>query len=383
MIPKISVVVNTLNEEENLPYALRSVHSWADEIVVVDMYSEDRTVDIAKSFGAKIYFHDRVPAFDIARKLAIDKASNNYVLLLDADEIVTKPLILNLIHIAKNELADVVFIPRINYLFGEMMHHTFYGPNEDCQLRFFKKDKVQIKGTIHGFINPVEGAKIFHLKYKNDDVALVHFQYVEIAAYMEKFMKYTSVEAKQYMENNPYDSTSMIKSSLREFYTRYVEREGFKDEWRGFFVAMGLAFSKIVIFIKMEELKGNLGREQVTKKYHSIADDFIGAYDCNIADDYSLFQTDAIKRLDTQYHIIKASAMFDEVFYKGAYPDIKESGVDPLGHYIRFGANENRNPNSFFDTKYYRETYSDVPESGLNPLVHYIVYGKSEGRLTK
>ena len=176
MIPKISAVVNTLSEEENLPYALRSVHSWADEIVVVDMYSEDRAVDIAKSFGAKIYFHDRVPAFDIARKLAIDKASNNYVLLLDANEIVTKPLILNLIHIAKNELADVVFIPRINYLFGEMMHHTFYGPNEDCQLRFFKKDKKWYPVNIKRIRQPYRMA-INNKNTNPGEVAMDELQY--------------------------------------------------------------------------------------------------------------------------------------------------------------------------------------------------------------
>lgn len=380
-MPKISVAMITLNEEENLPFALRSVSAWADEIIVVDMYSEDKTVDIAKQFGAKVYFHDRVPAFDIAKKLAVQKTSNEYVLILDADEIASKPLALNLLYIAEKQLADVVFVPRINYIFGEMMHHTAYGPNEDSQLRFFKKNKVDICSTLHAYINPVKEAKILYLTYENNnDIALIHFQYAEIDAYMEKFLRYNTVEAKQFMENNRYDETLMIKSSLREFYNRYIEREGFKDGWRGFFVAMGLAFSKIFIFIKMEEMKGNLGKDININKYHAIADTYIERYGNGIKDDYNLFEPEIIKQFDIQYYILKNSALFNEAYYSDTYQDVKRSGIDPVLHYLLFGATEGRNPNSFFNTKYYIENYSDINGSGLNPLVHYILYGKHQNR---
>ena len=64
------------------------------------------------------------------------------------------------------------------------------------------------------------------------------------------------------------------------------------------------------------------------------------------------------------------------------YQDVKLVGIDPILHYIFYGAKENRNPAKFFDTKYYRENYKDVAELGLNPLVHYILYGKMQNRAT-
>ena len=385
-IPKISVIINTLNEEENLPFALRSVYEWADEIIVVDMYSEDKTVEIAKQYGAKVYFHDRVPAFDIARKLAIEKATNEYVFLLDADEIVTKHLSLTLLYIAEKNIADIVYVPRINYMFGEIMWHASLGPNEDSQLRLFKKDKVNICDTIHGFINVVPDSKTHHLKYNNDEIAIIHFTVPGISGFLKKFDRYGSVEAEQFIKNNNYNPDSMIKSAFREFFIIYIEKNGFKDGWRGVFWALNLSFSKIVRFIKMEEIKGNLGEVKILNKYHEIADNYLKSYKDNIEKDYcdkrNAFEINEANQPDMQYNIIASSGLFDRNYYMETYQDVKLVGIDPILHYIFYGAKENRNPAKFFDTKYYRENYKDVAELGLNPLVHYILYGKMQNRAT-
>ena len=92
MTQRISVVINTWNEEQNLPWSLGSVRSWADEIVVVDMHSQDRTREIAESFGAKVYLHEWLGFADPARAFAIAQATCDFVLLLDADEMIPKPL---------------------------------------------------------------------------------------------------------------------------------------------------------------------------------------------------------------------------------------------------------------------------------------------------
>ena len=385
-IPKISVIINTLNEEENLPFALRSVYKWADEIIVVDMYSEDKTVEIAKQYGAKVYFHDKVPAFDIARKLAIEKATNEYVFLLDADEIVTKPLSLTLLCIAEKNIADIVYVPRINYMFGEIMWHASLGPNEDSQLRLFKKDKVEICDAIHGFINVVPGSKTHHLKYNNDEIAIIHFTVPGISRFLKKFDRYGSVEAEQFIKNNNYDPDSMIKWAFREFFIIYIEKDGFKDGWRGVFWALNLSFSKIVRFIKIEEIKGNLGEVKILNKYHEIADNYLKSYKDNIEKDYcdkrNAFEINEANQPDMQYNIIASSGLFDRNYYMETYQDVKLVGIDPILHYIFYGAKENRNPAKFFDTKYYRENYKDVAELGLNPLVHYILYGKMQNRAT-
>lgn len=166
-----------------------------------------------------------------------------------------------------------------------------------------------------------------------------------------------------------------------------MEKEGFKDGWRGVFWSLALSFSKMVRFIKMEELKGNLGETKIRNKYHKIADIFIDAYRNNIEKDYyntyNILEKNIMKQPGMQYDIIAASGLFDKNYYTEIYPDIKLAGINPILHYILYGAKENRNPCEFFDTKYYAENYKDVAETGLNPFTHYILYGKTQGRKTK
>ena len=89
---KISVVINTLNEEKNLPRVLASVKKLADEIVVVDMESNDKTREIARKAGARVFKHKRMGYVEPARNFAIGKAKSEWILILDADELVTETL---------------------------------------------------------------------------------------------------------------------------------------------------------------------------------------------------------------------------------------------------------------------------------------------------
>lgn len=136
--PKISVLINTYNEERNIRNCLESV-KWADEIVIVDMYSEDKTTTIAREYTDKIYFFERMGYVEPARQFVLEKASNDWILLLDADEMVPKKLRDKLLDIAKNDLGDVIYIPRKNYFFGYLMKGTGFGAIQDKQPRFFKK----------------------------------------------------------------------------------------------------------------------------------------------------------------------------------------------------------------------------------------------------
>lgn len=79
------------------------------------------------------------------------------------------------------------------------------------------------------------------------------------------------------------------------------------------------------------------------------------------------------------YHVLKMG-MFDSQWYLDNYADIRETRVDPIEHYLKFGANEGRDPNAFFVTHQYLVENPDVQQSGINPLVHYCLYGASEGR---
>ncbi|WP_217511540.1 hypothetical protein [Vibrio metschnikovii] len=87
-------------------------------------------------------------------------------------------------------------------------------------------------------------------------------------------------------------------------------------------------------------------------------------------------------QLAQQKLLIEFSEYFDKEWYLAQYPDVIEDGLDPIEHYLRFGAQEGRNPSAEFNTLWYLKTYSDVAESGLNPLVHFIQYGEREERQT-
>ncbi|MDQ7001559.1 MAG: glycosyltransferase family 2 protein [Ghiorsea sp.] len=89
---KISVVLATFNEENNIGDCLKTIKDWADEIIVVDGESTDRTVEIAKKHGAKVFITSNKPIFHINKQMAIDKAKGDWILQLDADERVTPEL---------------------------------------------------------------------------------------------------------------------------------------------------------------------------------------------------------------------------------------------------------------------------------------------------
>jgi glycosyltransferase involved in cell wall biosynthesis len=278
MKQKISVVINTLNEERNLPYALRSIHSWADEIVVVDMHSEDRTVEIAKQYGAKVYFHERIAAFDGARQFAIEQASNEWILVLDADELVPEPLSRTLIDIVASEQFDVVIIPWLNFLLGAPLMHTGWGPDQDKHSRLFKRNKLTTSAMIHEFMKPVDGARILELKY-DQGMAIVHFNYTDTTHFVEKLNRYTTVEAQQAHDRGERASvTAFIYKPLREFLNRYLRKGGFRDGWRGLFLSFAMAFYRVTILSKIKEIEVYGSRETILKEYTMQANRILARY---------------------------------------------------------------------------------------------------------
>ena len=86
--------------------------------------------------------------------------------------------------------------------------------------------------------------------------------------------------------------------------------------------------------------------------------------------------------LREQFKLIKKSGLFDQKWYLSSYPDVAVTGINPVEHYLRYGASEGRNPSESFNTIFYLNKYSDVAESGINPLIHYIRHGRSEQRRT-
>lgn len=275
----ISVIINTLNEEKNIKNALDSVQSWADEIIVVDMFSDDQTATIAEEYGAKVFYHERVGYSEPARAFAVEKASHDWILILDADEMIPRPLSQKLLKIIRENQYDIVMIPRQNYLLGTNISHTGWGPEQDYQMRFFKKGKIEFKSTIHKYMTPDPNSKITRLPFE-DKIAIIHFNYLNINHFVDKMNRYTSVEAKQLLINKTprISSFKVIFFLIKEFIYRFFIKRGFKDGWRGFYLSGMMVFYRLLMYGKHREIYEGLDEQSIHTKYEMIAKKILQEY---------------------------------------------------------------------------------------------------------
>lgn len=249
---KISVVINTLNEERNLPRALDSVKDFADEVVVVDMRSEDRTIEIATQFGAKVFGHERMGYVEPARNFAIQKARGDWIFILDADE----KLPMSLAKWIKNEIkapkADYYRIPRKNVIFGKWIRHSRWWP--DHNIRFFKKGAVSWSEIIHSVPTTTgSGLDVF----AEPDLAIVHYHYETIEQFIGRLNRYTTEHAKL-MQKSGYKFKwgDLIIKPSNEFLSRYFFGEGFKDGIHGLALSGLQAFSEFAVLLKVWQNEG-------------------------------------------------------------------------------------------------------------------------------
>lgn len=253
MIPNVSAVINTLNEERNLEYALRSIASWVDEIVVVDMHSEDATVEIARKYGARVFLHERLSFADPARAFALQQCTGEWIVMLDADEIVPLRLRNRLLHIAEHDLADIVNIPWLNFLLGAPLLHTGWGPDQDKHPRFFKKEALQATSAIHDFLKPRTGARFLDLPYE-EGIAVHHFNYLNLEHFVAKMNRYTNIEAEQAHDRGAsYGVVRGVAYAVLELLNRYVRKSGYKDGWRGAYLSLLMAFYRLLSAAKLHE----------------------------------------------------------------------------------------------------------------------------------
>lgn len=272
MSTRISAVVNTLNEEARLPLALRSLKPWVDEIVVVDMHSDDRTAEIARSFGAVVHQHERVGYVEPARAFAVGKATGDWILILDADEIVPRALARRLRSIADHGSVDAVRLPRANWILGEVIAHSGWGASQDGHLRFFRRGAVRLPTEIHRAARPEPGTRLLDL-CRQPDAAIVHFAYVDARDFLERLNRYTSIEAGDAVARGELSSRLRdIRRPLQTFLWRYFRLGGWRDGWRGFALAGMMAFYRFAAEVKLRELAEGLSAEEIGRRYRAEAE---------------------------------------------------------------------------------------------------------------
>lgn len=258
-MPKISVVINTYNEEKNIKRCLESLKNFqlpitdslplVTEVIVVDMHSDDKTVEIAQKFNAKIYYHDYTRYVEPARNFALAKATGEYIFLIDADEELSPSLASELSKIAEDGKIDYVEIPRKNIIFGKWIENSRWWP--DYLIRFFKKGKVNFSDEIH--VPPKAEGTALRLD-AGEKFAIVHYNFQSVYQYIERLNRYTDIQAGEiFKKATVFTWTDLIVKPADEFFSRFFAAEGYKDGLHGLTLAFLQGFSEFVLYLKVWE----------------------------------------------------------------------------------------------------------------------------------
>jgi len=250
MRPKLTVLVPTFNEATNLPDCLASVKDFADEILVVDSFSTDRTVEIAKAAGARVLQHEYVNSA-AQKNWSIPQCSHEWVFIIDADERLTPDLraeIKALLELPNGPDCDGYFIVRRNFFIGGEIRHGGWERN-DVQ-RFFKRDLGRYaERDVHADV--VVKGRSRKLKAKLDHITCPP-TLEGLNRYFQRFNRYTTQAAERYHREGrkPYIWSFFLHPGW-EFFKMYVLKLGFLDGIPGLAVCSFCSFTRFVRYVKL------------------------------------------------------------------------------------------------------------------------------------
>jgi len=239
----ISVVISTFNSEEKIEDCLKSV-VWAQEIIVVDGTSNDKTSDIVKKYTPKMFIRPNHKMLNINKNFGFSKASGKWILCLDSDERITPELqeeISNL-KLGANNAINGYWIPRKNIIFSKWIEHTGWYP--DHQLRLFRKDKGKFpEEHVHEMVR-VEGDVDYLKNY------IIHNSYESIFQFLNRLATiYGPNEAEQLIKKGYiFDWKDAIRFPVKEFLSRFFAREGYKDGFHGLMLSLLMSFYHFIVF---------------------------------------------------------------------------------------------------------------------------------------
>ncbi len=233
----ISVVLATYNEEASIGRTLDSVEGWVSEIVLVDGESNDKTVEIARSYGAIVSILPNQEIFHINKQKAIDKATSDWILQLDADERVSKELKDEIIRVINDEVREEsgYWIPRKNFFLGRFLMKG--GQYPDYTLRLYKNGKGKLpQKDVHE--QAVVDGVVGYLSHP-----LLHYPYKNFSVYLQKWERYNNIYAHQIQKMMRKRIFPLKLYSVPEFllirplywfFLTYLRHKGFMDSWQGF-----------------------------------------------------------------------------------------------------------------------------------------------------
>lgn len=248
-MPKISVIIHTYNNEKIIKECLEGVKGF-DEIVICDMESTDKTLEIAKEYDCKIVAHNNIGWADPARNFAIQQATHEWVLVVDSDEIIPQELkdyLYNFINDPKDIKA--IKIPRKNIFWGIEMKMQY----PDYIIRFFKKDSVFWPPYVHS--HPEVTGKIYTIPQKRQELAFIHYTVDSVGKFVNVINKYTDFEVEKLAKANK-KMPNMLAAAWRSLFLIF-EKFFFKKGWQngtdGFILCCLWGIYKFLMYAKYRE----------------------------------------------------------------------------------------------------------------------------------
>lgn len=251
----ITAYTLTFNEAAQLPEVLETL-SWVDEIIIVDSFSTDDTVEIARQYGARV-LSQNFCGFGNLRNLALDAARNDWIFSLDADERCTPELAAEIRNEALAPRFDAYHVPRKSHFMGRWMQHSGWYPDYR-QPQFFNRKCMQYRNDlVHEGFN-LNG----RLGYFNEHV--MQYPWPNIAVGTAKLQRYSTLAAERYAKMNKRASLPrLLGRPLGMFLKVYLMQQGFRDGRRGLILATLYAYYTFLKYAKLWELQQQQPRIEV------------------------------------------------------------------------------------------------------------------------
>lgn len=243
---EFTVVIITWNEEANLKRCLESV-KWASEIIIVDCGSTDKTLAIARSYPNCRIIAQAWLGFGKQKQFAVDQASNDWVLSLDADEELSSELQTEIKQVLEEPGDFAYAFLRRSFYLGKMIKHS--GWQHDYPLRLFNKTKGNFnRNIVHEYV-------VVDCPVKKIQAPLFHYPYPDLTAHIVKIQRYSSLGAFKLSESGK--KTHLANAVLRgisKFFKMYFLRAGFRDGKEGFLLASLSAYGVFLKYVKLWEI---------------------------------------------------------------------------------------------------------------------------------
>jgi glycosyltransferase involved in cell wall biosynthesis len=227
---KISAVIITFNEEHNIKRCLESLKGVADEIIVVDSFSIDKTEEICKSFNVQ-WIQNKFIGHIEQKNFALEKASHDHILSLDADEALDENLRAEILKVKENFVADGYYFNRLTHYVDQWVYRCGWYP--DSKLRLLNKSKGTWSGSNpHDIILMKEGSNIEKIEGN-----LLHYSYDSISDHVNQTNKFTTIAAKAAFAKGTRSNTfKIVTRPVLKFFKDYFLKRGFLDGRYGFII---------------------------------------------------------------------------------------------------------------------------------------------------